>query len=224
MEQYKIDFIHNIIRAEVLRFGEFTTKSGRKSPYFINTGNFRTGRQISELGEAYASCLRTSVGDAYDVLFGPAYKGIPLVTATAGALYRLYGIDKPFCFNRKEEKDHGEGGNFVGAKLRDGDRVVLIEDVVTSGAAVREVMPQLKAAAALQVTDMVISVDRMEVGPGGRTAKMELLESYGIRVHAIVTVREIIEYLYGREIEGKVYLDDERRTQMETYISKYCEK
>lgn len=224
MEQYKIDFIHGIIRAEVLRFGEFTTKSGRQSPYFINTGNFRTGRQISELGETYAACLKETVDGDYDVLFGPAYKGIPLVTAAAGALHRLYGIDKPFCFNRKEEKDHGEGGNFVGAKLKDGDRVILIEDVVTSGAAVREVMPQLKAAADLRVTDMVISVDRMEVGPGGRTARVELFETYGIKVHAIVTVREIIEYLYGREIDGTVWLNDERRGRMEEYISKYCEK
>lgn len=143
---YKTEFIEFMVRSGVLRFGEFTTKSGRQSPYFVNTGNYKTGSQLSKLGKYYAECLKENVGDEYDVLFGPAYKGIPLAVVTASAMYTEYGVDKPYCFNRKEAKDHGEGGNMVGAKLCDGDRVVIIEDVITAGTAVRETLPQLKAA------------------------------------------------------------------------------
>lgn len=220
---YKTEFIEFMVRSGVLRFGEFTTKSGRQSPYFVNTGNYKTGSQLSKLGKYYAECLKENVGDGYDVLFGPAYKGIPLAVVTASAMYTEYGIDKPYCFNRKEAKDHGEGGNMVGAKLSDGDRVVIIEDVITAGTAVRETLPQLKAAADVKVEHMIISVDRMERGQSGTTAIKEIGAEFGIKVHPIVTVRDIIEHLYNRELDGKVILDDEIRARMEKYLETYCE-
>lgn len=223
MEAYKREFIEFMISCGVLRFGEFITKSGRKSPYFVNTGNYRTGAQMSKLGKYYAECLKNNVGEDFDVLFGPAYKGIPLATTTAIALYDGYGIDKPFCFNRKEAKDHGEGGSFIGHKLSDGERVVLIEDVITAGTAVREVLPQLKAAADVKVEHMIISVDRMERGQGGTTAIKEIGREFGIAVHPIVTVREIIDHMYGREINGVVLLNDEIKEKMEAYLAQYCE-
>ena len=220
---YKTEFIEFMVRSGVLRFGEFTTKSGRQSPYFVNTGNYKTGSQLSKLGRYYAECLKENVGDEYDVLFGPAYKGIPLAVVTASAMYTEYGVDKPYCFNRKEAKDHGEGGSIVGAKLNDGDRVVIIEDVITAGTAVRETLPQLKAAADVKVEHMIISVDRMERGQSGTTAIKEIGAEFGIKVHPIVTVRDIIEHLHGRELDGKVILDDEIRARMEKYLETYCE-
>ena len=221
---YKTEFIEFMVRSGVLRFGDFTTKSGRKSPYFVNTGNYKTGAQMSRLGKYYAECLKENVGEDFDVLFGPAYKGIPLVVTTACALFGEYGIDKPFCFNRKEVKDHGEGGNMVGAKLSDGDRVVIIEDVITAGTAVRETLPQLKAAADVRVEHMIISVDRMERGQSGTTAIKEIGAEFGIKVHPIVTVRDIIDHMYNREIDGQVLLNDEMRERMEKYLDAYCEK
>ena len=212
-----------MVRSGVLRFGEFTTKSGRQSPYFVNTGNYKTGSQLAKLGKYYAECLKENVGDEYDVLFGPAYKGIPLAVVTASAMYTEYGIDKPYCFNRKEAKDHGEGGSMVGAKLCDGDRVVIIEDVITAGTAVRETLPRLKAAADVKVEHMIISVDRMERGQSGTTAIKEIGAEFGIKVHPIVTVRDIIEHLHGRELDGEVILDDEIRARMEKYLETYCE-
>ena len=220
---YKTEFIEFMVRSGVLRFGEFTTKSGRQSPYFVNTGNYKTGSQLSKLGKYYAECLKENVGDDYDVLFGPAYKGIPLAVVTASAMYTEYGVDKPYCFNRKEAKDHGEGGNMVGAKLCDGDRVVIIEDVIPAGTAVRETLPQLKAAADVKVEHMIISVDRMERGQSGTTAIKEIGAEFGIKVHPIVTVRDIIDHLYNRELDGKVILDDEIRARMEKYLETYCE-
>ena len=221
---YKTEFIEFMVRSGVLRFGDFTTKSGRKSPYFVNTGNYRTGAQMSRLGKYYAECLKENVGEDFDVLFGPAYKGIPLVVTTACALFGEYGVDKPFCFNRKEVKDHGEGGNMVGAKLSDGDRVVIIEDVITAGTAVRETLPQLKAAADVKVEHMIISVDRMERGQSGTTAIKEIGAEFGIKVHPIVTVRDIIDHMYNREIDGQILLNDEMRERMEKYLDTYCEK
>ena len=214
MENGKREFIEFMLASDVLRFGEFTTKSGRLSPYFINTGNYRTGRQISVLADFYARSIRDS-GVSFDALFGPAYKGIPLAAAAAAKLYEKYGIDKPYFFNRKEAKDHGEGGSLVGYRPKDGDRVAIVEDVVTAGTAVRETVPVLRCAADVRVSDMFISVNRMEVGQGDRTATEEILNEFGITVHAIVTVRDIRDYL---EAEG-------RRDQvalMEAYMEKYC--
>lgn len=213
----KKEFIEFMMSADVLRFGDFVTKSGRNTPYFVNTGNYRTGLQISRLGEFYAALVHEAVGGGFDAMFGPAYKGIPLVTTTAGALARVHGVDKPFFFNRKEAKDHGEGGNLVGYKPKDGDRVIIIEDVITAGTAVREVMPILRACGDIRVTDMFISVNRCEFGQNPqKTAIMEVEEEFGIRVHAIVTVRDIEEYLRGREDYAHLL------PLMEDYMSRYC--
>ena len=213
----KKEFIEFMMSADVLRFGDFTTKSGRKTPYFVNTGNYKTGLQNSRLGEFYAALVKETVGDQFDAMFGPAYKGIPLATSVSGALARNYGIDKPFFFNRKEAKDHGEGGSFVGYKPVDGDRIILVEDVITAGTAVREVMPQIMSCGDVKVTDMFISVNRCEVGKDGeKTAVMEVKEQFGIDVHAIVTVQDIHEYLK----EDPKYADV--LAHMEQYMAQYC--
>ncbi len=213
----KIKFIEFMMESDVLRFGDFVTKSGRNTPYFVNTGNYRTGRQIATLGKFYAALVKETVGDRFDCMFGPAYKGIPLAAGCAAALYSEYGIDKPYFFNRKEEKDHGEGGSIVGYKPKDSDRVIIIEDVITAGTAIRETMPVLRAAADVEVKDMFISVNRCEVGTTpGKTAIMEVGEDFGISVHAIVTVEDIYEYLKSKE-EYKDMIP-----KMEEYMAKYC--
>ena len=213
----KREFIEFMMSADVLRFGDFVTKSGRNTPYFVNTGNYRTGLQNSRLGGFYAAMVKETVGSEFDAMFGPAYKGIPLVTTAAGALARNYGIDKPFFFNRKEAKDHGEGGSTVGYKPKDGDRIIIIEDVITAGTAVRETMPVLAACGDVKVTDMFISVNRCEFGQNPeKTAIMEVEEEFGIRVHALVTVQDIHEYLQTKpEYENLLPL-------MEDYMSRYC--
>ncbi len=213
----KNEFIEFMLSADVLRFGDFTTKSGRKTPYFVNTGNYRTGLQSSRLGSFYASLVHSVLGEDFDAMFGPAYKGIPLVTSTAGALARDFGIDKPFFFNRKEVKDHGEGGSIIGYKPNDGDRIIIIEDVITAGTAIRETLPILKSCADVKVTDMFISVNRCEIGHiPGKTAIMEVSEEFGIKVHSLVNVKDIREYLSGKkEYESLVPL-------MDNYMDKYC--
>ena len=217
LTQAKKEFIEFMMGADVLRFGEFVTKSGRNTPYFVNTGNYRTGLQSSRLGEFYAALVKETVGDGFDAMFGPAYKGIPLVTTAAGALARSYGIDKPLFFNRNEAKDHGGGGMFVGYKPKDGDRVIIIEDVITAGTAVRETMPVLSACADVKVTDMFISVNRCEFGQNPeKTAVMEVEEEFGIRVHALVTVRDIYEYLQSRADYAHLL------PLMEDYMKRYC--
>ena len=213
----KKEFIEFMMSADVLRFGEFTTKSGRLSPYFVNTGNYRTGAQIATLGKFYAQCIMDNCGDNFDAMFGPAYKGIPLVTAAAASLSRDFNIDKPYFFNRKEAKDHGEGGSLVGYKPQDGDRIIIIEDVITAGTAVRETVPILQAAAKVTIPDMFISVNRCEVGQhAGKTAVMEVKEEFGINVHAIITVADIHEYLKEKPEYASVL------SLMEQYMDKYC--
>ncbi|MBQ3055812.1 MAG: orotate phosphoribosyltransferase [Oscillospiraceae bacterium] len=217
ISQAKREFIEFMMSADVLRFGDFVTKSGRNTPYFVNTGNYKTGLQNSRLGEFYAALVKETVGDDFDAMFGPAYKGIPLATSVSGALARVHGIDKPFFFNRKEAKDHGEGGSIVGYKPKDGDRVVIIEDVITAGTAIRETMPVLAACADVKVTDMFISVNRCEVGTTpGKTAVMEVGEEFGIRVHSLVTVADIREYLS----ELPEYA--ELLPKMDAYMAQYC--
>ena len=217
LTQEKKEFIEFMMSADVLRFGDFVTKSGRNTPYFINTGNYKTGLQSSKLGEFYASCIQNTVGDHFDAMFGPAYKGIPLATSAAGALARNHGIDKPFFFNRKEAKDHGEGGSLVGYQPKDGDKIIIIEDVITAGTAIRETMPALLGAANASVTDMFISVNRCEVGKTpGKTAVMEVKEEFGITVHALVTVEDIHEYLQ----QAGGYQD--LLPKMEAYMDTYC--
>lgn len=213
----KKEFIEFMMQAEVLRFGDFTTKSGRKTPYFVNTGNYKTGMQTAKLGQFYAAMVKETLGDNFDAIFGPAYKGIPLATSVSGSLARDYGIDKPFFFNRKEVKDHGEGGSIVGYKPVDGDRIIIIEDVITAGTAIRETMPVLFSCADVKVTDMFISVNRCEVGQtAGKTAVMEVGEEFGIKVHALITVQDIYEYLKEQGIYGEVL------TAMEAYMQQYC--
>ena len=190
----KHEFIEFMIHSDVLRFGSFKTKAGVFPLILSNTGNYRTGAQISALGKLRYTDLG-NLGNRFDAMFGPAYKGIPLAATTAAALYESYRIDKPYFFNRKEIKDHGEGGNLIGYQPQDNDRVVIIEDVITAGTAIRETMPILKAAAEVKVTDMFISVNRCEIGQNtGKTAIAEVRDNFGIRVHAIVTVRDIYEY------------------------------
>ncbi|MDR0883715.1 MAG: orotate phosphoribosyltransferase [Oscillospiraceae bacterium] len=192
----KTAFIKLMQDAGVLLFGDFTLKSGRQSPYFCNLGNFRTGQQLDFLGKAYAAQIHRFVGADFHALFGPAYKGIPLAAVTAAALYREYGIDRPYCFDRKEAKDHGEGGKLVGYQPQDGDRLILTEDVITAGTALREVLPVLQAQANVTVTDMFIAVDRMEkVGDTGKTAVQQVRDEFGIAVHACVTIADIYDYL-----------------------------
>ena len=219
---YKASFIELMVKSGVLLFGDFKTKSGRQSPYFVNTGLFRTGAQADMLSEYYADAINDKLAGSFDALFGPAYKGIPLCSLTAAALWRLYEIDAGYCFNRKEVKDHGEGGVFVGWKPKDGDRILIIEDVITAGTAIREVIPILKSAADVKVTDMMISVNRMEKGYNGKTAIEEIKEEFGITVHSIVNTLDILNYLYNREIDGVVYIDDEIKERMEKYIEMYC--
>lgn len=217
LEQSKKEFIEFMMSADVLRFGDFVTKSGRNTPYFVNTGNYRTGKQIATLAKFYAALIKNECGNEFDCMFGPAYKGIPLAAAAAAALYNEHGIDKPYFFNRKEEKDHGEGGSLVGYKPQDGDRVIIIEDVITAGTAIRETVPILTAAADVKIPHMFISVDRCEVGQTpGKTAVMEVMEDFGINVHAIVTVRDIHEYLKQSGEYASVLKN------MESYMEKYC--
>ena len=213
----KKKFIEFMMSCDVLRFGDFVTKSGRRTPYFVNTGLYRTGAQIARLGDFYAACVHEMTAGEVDALFGPAYKGIPLVTTTSASLSRLYGEDLPFFFNRKEEKDHGEGGSLVGYKPKDGDRIAIIEDVITAGTAVRETMPILTSAAKVTVPHMFISVNRCEVGATpGKTAVMEVMETYGIQVHSIVDARDICEYLRTRGDYADVL------ARMEAYMAEYC--
>ncbi len=226
---YKSEFIAFMAKAGVLTFGDFTTKSGRKTPYFINTGNYKTGAQIARLGEFYAVCIEEHIaaGDIpadITALFGPAYKGIPLAVSAASALYRTGGKDLFYCFNRKEVKDHGEGGSMVGYKPKDGDKILIIEDVITAGTAVRETLPVLLSAAKVEVPGLVISVDRMEKGQGELTAIEEIERDFGIRTFPIVTVKDILESLYNKEVDGRVYIDDEMRARMEAYMDTYCVK
>ncbi len=225
---YKSEFITFMARAGVLTFGDFTTKSGRKTPYFINTGNYRTGSQIARLGEFYAACIEehTAGGELPEdiaSLFGPAYKGIPLAVSTAAAL-SAKGRDINYCFNRKEAKDHGEGGSMVGYKPKDGDKLLIIEDVITAGTAVRETLPVLRAAAKVEVPGLIISVDRMERGQGELTAIQEIQRDFGIRTFPIVTVEDILATLYNKEVDGRVLIDGDVRARMERYMADYCVK
>jgi len=218
---YQEEFITFMVRSGVLTFGDFTTKSGRKTPYFINTGNYKTGAQAAKLGDYYAACIQQNLPDGVDCLFGPAYKGIPLAVAAASSLYRNFDRDLPYCFNRKEAKDHGEGGVMVGYKPQAGDRVAIVEDVVTAGTAVRETIELFRHVADVDLTALIVSVDRMERGTGEKTTINELREQYGIRVFPIVTVRQVIDFLYNREIDGRVYIDDAMKERMEAYLNQY---
>ncbi len=218
---YKQQFIELMLEAGVLTFGDFTTKSGRKTPYFINTGNYKTGDQIARLGSFYATCLKESLGQEFDLLYGPAYKGIPLTITTAISLSNQYNLNLPYCFNRKEKKDHGEGGSFIGYRPQHNDRIVIVEDVITAGTSVRESLILLKSVAEVDIKAVIVSVDRMEKGSGEKTTLQELEETYGIKTIAIVNIHEIVAYLYNKEINGQVLLTDEIKKNIESYLELY---
>ena len=203
---YKESFIKFMVDSGVLTFGEFTLKSGRKAPYFINTGNYKTGAQLSQLGKYYAECIKANNIEV-ETLFGPAYKGIPLSVSAAVALYDKFGDEVSYCFDRKEAKDHGEGGVFVGKQLKDGEKVVIIEDVMTSGKALREVLPKLKEAADVNITGMVITVDRMEKAlDSDMSAVQSAYKDFGVKVYSIVNINDIISAIENDVIPGKKYL------------------
>ena len=211
MEKYKQEFIEFMVKSNVLKFGKFVTKSGRQTPFFINTGNYTTGEQLEKLGQFYAQTIKERIGTDIDVLFGPAYKGIPLTVTTAIAMNNLYGVNVEYCSNRKEIKDHGEGGILLGAKLDNTKKVVIVEDVMTAGTSIYETAPILKAQGDVEISGLVISVDRMEKGRGEKSA-----QSY-----PIVTMAEVVEYLYNREINGTIYIDDNIKLAIEEYYQKY---
>ena len=221
MEQYKQEFIEFMVESQVLKFGDFTLKSGRKSPFFMNAGAYVTGTQLRRLGEYYAKAIHDNYGLDFDVLFGPAYKGIPLSVATAMAISELYGKDVRYCSNRKEVKDHGDTGILLGSKLKDGDRVVIIEDVTTSGKSIEETFPILKAQADVKICGLIVSLNRMERGKGDKSALEEIQETYGFPANAIVTMEEVVERLYNRECAGQIVIDDSLKAAIDTYYQQY---
>ena len=222
MEPYKKEFIEFMVDSGVLKFGEFTLKSGRKSPFFMNAGAYVTGAQLRRLGEYYAKAIHENFGDVFDVLFGPAYKGIPLSVATTIAYSALYGKEIRYCSNRKEVKDHGDVGILLGSKLKDGDRVVILEDVTTSGKSIEETFPILMEQAKVEVKGLMVSLNRMEKGLGGKVSALaEIKEKYGFQARAIVTMADVIEHLYNRPYQGKIYIDDRLKAAIDAYYQQY---
>ena len=226
MEQYKRDFIEFMVESDVLRFGSFTLKSGRQSPFFMNAGGYVTGSQLKRLGLAYAQAIEATYGLDFDVVFGPAYKGIPLSVITAMGIFELYGKEVRYCSNRKEAKDHGaDAGVLLGTSLKDGDRVVIVEDVTTSGKSIEETYPILKAQADVEVVGLMVSLNRQEVGKGGKLAALdEVAELYGFPTAAIVSMDEVTEALWNREVAGRVVIDDELKAAIDAYYEKYGAK
>ena len=224
MEAYKQEFIEFMAQSEVLKFGEFTLKSGRKAPFFMNAGSYVTGTQLRRLGQYYAKAIHEHYGEDFDVLFGPAYKGIPLSVATVIAFSELYGKDIRYCSNRKEAKDHGDAGILLGSSLKDGERVVIIEDVTTSGKSIDETVPILKAQADVEIIGLMVSLNRMEKGKGEQSALEEIQQTYGFDAHAIVTMAEVIEHLYNQPCHGKIYINDTIKQAIDAYYEQYGAK
>ena len=226
MEAYKQEFIEFMVASDVLKFGDFTLKSGRKSPFFMNAGAYVTGEQLHQLGLYYAQAINDSFGLDFDVVFGPAYKGIPLAVVTAMGLHELYGKEVRYCSNRKEAKDHGaDAGNLLGSDLRDGDRVVMVEDVTTSGKSIDETYPLLRAAADVDVRGLIVSLNRQEVGKGGvTTAQCEVEERYGFPVASIVSMDEVRAYLTDREVGGRVVIDEALAAALDDYYAQWGAK
>ena len=222
MEGYKQEFIEFMIDSQALKFGDFTLKSGRKSPFFMNAGSYVTGTQLKRLGEFYARAIHDRYGEDFDVLFGPAYKGIPLSVAAAMAYSELYGREVRYCSNRKEAKDHGDVGILLGSSLKDGDRVVIIEDVTTSGKSIEETYPIIMAQADVRIRGLMVSLNRMEKGPGGTISALEeIREKYGFETGAIVTMQEVVQCLYKRPYKGQVYIDEARKNAIDEYYKVY---
>ena len=222
MEQYKKEFIEFMVDSDVLKFGDFTLKSGRKSPFFMNAGAYVTGSQLMRLGEYYAKAIHETYGDDFDVLFGPAYKGIPISVVTAVAYSQLYGKEVRYCSDRKEEKDPGaDKGSFLGSSLKDGDRVVLIEDVTTSGKSMEETVPKVRGAADVEIVGLMVSLNRMEKGKGTKSALEEIKELYGFDTAAIVSMAEVTEHLYNKPYNDKVIIDDTLKAAIDAYYAEY---
>lgn len=221
MEQYKREFIEFMIDCQVLKFGDFVTKSGRKTPFFVNTGFYRTGAQLRKLGTYYAKAIYEKFGLDFDVLFGPAYKGIPLTVAATIAISEQYEKEIRYCSNRKEVKDHGDTGILLGSPIQDGDRVVIIEDVTTAGTSIKETLPIIKTQGEVHPVGLVVSVDRMERGQGEKSALAEIEELYGLQTTAIVTMEEVVEHLYQRPYNGKVIIDDALKAAIDAYYKQY---
>ncbi len=221
MEAYKKEFIEFMIDCQVLKFGDFVTKSGRKTPFFVNTGFYRTGAQLSKLGSYYAKAINDTFGLDFDVLFGPAYKGIPLTVAATMAIAQDYGKEIKYCSNRKEVKDHGDKGILLGSPIADNDKVVIIEDVTTAGTSIQETLPIIKAQGDVDVLGLVVSVDRMERGQGEKSALEEISEKYGLKTTAIVTMAEVVEHLYNKPYKGKVIIDDTLKAAIDAYYEQY---
>lgn len=225
MEQYKQEFIEFMVDSQVLKFGDFTLKSGRKSPFFMNAGAYVTGAQLRRLGEYYAKAIHDHYGLDFDVLFGPAYKGIPLSVATTMAISELYGKEVRYCSNRKEVKDHGDTGILLGSKLKDGDRVVIIEDVTTSGKSIEETFPIIRAQADVEIKGLIVSLNRMERGlESTKSALEEIKEKYGFETNAIVTMEEVVECLYNKPHQGSIYIDDTLKAAIDAYYEQYGAK
>lgn len=225
MEQYKKEFIEFMVESDVLKFGEFTLKSGRKSPFFMNAGLYVTGTQLRKLGQYYAKAIHDNYGDDFDILFGPAYKGIPLGVATTMAYSELYGKDIKYCSNRKEAKDHGDAGILLGSPIKDGDKVVIIEDVTTSGKSIEETFPIIKAQGNVEIIGLMVSLNRMEKGKeGDKSALDEIQEKYGFGANAIVTMEEVVEHLYNKECNGRVVIDDSIKAAIDKYYEQYGAK
>jgi orotate phosphoribosyltransferase len=221
MEQYKKEFIEFMVDCEVLKFGDFTLKSGRKSPFFMNAGLYVTGAQLEKLGEYYAKAIHDNYGTDFDVLFGPAYKGIPLSVATTMAFHRLYGKEIRYCSNRKEIKDHGDTGILLGSPIKDGDRVVIIEDVTTSGKSIEETFPIIQEQGDVTILGLMVSLNRMEKGKGEQSALAEIKEKYGFEANAIVSMADVIEHLYNKEYKGKIIIDDTLKAAIDAYYDVY---
>lgn len=222
MEKYQKEFIDFMVESEALKFGEFTLKSGRKSPFFMNAGAYVTGGQLEKLGEYYARAIHDHFGLDFDILFGPAYKGIPISVAASIAFHRLYGKEIRYCSNRKEAKDHGETGILLGSALRDGDRVVIIEDVTTSGKSIAETFPIIRAQGRVEILGLMVSLNRMERGlETDRSALDEIQEKYGFPAKAIVSMAEVTEYLYNRPCRGKIVIDDAIKDAIDKYYRQY---
>lgn len=222
MEAYKQEFIEFMVESDVLKFGEFTLKSGRKSPFFMNAGAYVTGDQLHRLGLYYARAIHDSFGLDFDVVFGPAYKGIPLSVVTAMAIHELYGKEVRYCSNRKEVKDHGDTGILLGSNLNDGDRIVMVEDVTTSGKSIEETYPIITSQAQVEVKGLMVSLNRMEVGKGGKKCALdEVSERYGFPTASIVDMAEVTEHLYNRECHGRVVIDDATKQALDAYYTEY---
>lgn len=231
MQDYKKEFIDFMVESQVLKFGSFTLKSGRQSPFFMNAGAYITGSQLQKLGQYYAKAIYENYGADFDVLFGPAYKGIPLSVATVIAFSQLYGKEIRYCSNRKEAKDHGgDAGLLLGSAIKEGDKIVIIEDVTTSGKSIEETFPIIKAQCPnpdkIEIKGLMVSLNRQERGKGEKSALEEITDLYGFPANAIVTMSEVVEYLYNKPTgkEEKIIIDDKIKQDIENYYKEYGAK